>query len=61
MADITDWGSISESASPISATDQGGHEYLSDAAARLAKLDTQAASIQLSLLKMCVYANRQRP
>ena len=29
--------------------------YLSDAAARLAMLDAQAASIQVSLLKMCVY------
>ena len=30
-------------------------QYLSDAAARLAKLDAQAARIRLSLLKICVY------
>ena len=51
----TDSCSISEGDSQIAATDLDGHEHLSDAAARLAKLDAQAARIQLSLVKMCVY------
>jgi hypothetical protein len=53
----TDWDPISEVASPIAATDLDGHEYLSDAAARLDRLDAQATSIKGSLLRVKVYLN----
>ncbi|QNI31998.1 hypothetical protein H7849_23790 [Alloacidobacterium dinghuense] len=53
----TDWDrSISETASPVAEINLGGHQvHLSDAAARLRRLDAQVDAIRLSLMEMYVY------
>ncbi len=51
----TDWSPVSDRTAPIANDKDDEEKPISDAAARLDRLDAQAEEIRLSLLKMYVY------